>query len=131
MKKIISLVIIAITMLVMVGCNVNESSGSITVQNYTTEAAKNVKIGKVYIGYIAPGGTRTVYFFSEELDAQMNADGFEFQGDEKGTIDLKKNYVYSFNLYQFTNAKVFSGSGYLLGFDEQRWEKGIDYINMK
>lgn len=103
MKKIISLVAVAAMMLAMAGCAVNSSTGSITVMNSSDKDAQNIKVGSVNIGFVAKGATKTVYFFKEETDASISANGYEaYTNGLSGIVNLKFDYMYTFNLYQST-----------------------------
>lgn len=116
MKKLLSLVAIAAFMLAMAGCAVNANTGSITVNNLSDKAATGVKVGTVTIGYVGSGEVKTVYFFKNEDAAKVVAKDFENSNSTitKDEINLKTNYLYTFNLYQLTNDKskyVFNVTG--------------------
>ena len=128
MDKIYSILLLFIILLT-VGCTVNDNTGAITVTNYTTEEAKNIRVGPVYIGTIYPGKSRTFYFFAERSDAEIICDNFDpdyglsgvlWGNYYNGTIDLRKNFSYTMSLsYRGADNKYYIDiSGEKYGIDE-------------
>lgn len=103
-------IIIFGSFLFLLSCTINKDTGAITVINKTTLNEKELKVGDVYIGYVAAGQTRTVYFYSDEKNAKISAENFkekyginpeapyDYDDHYKGTIDLKLNYSYKLYL---------------------------------
>lgn len=116
MKRITLLAITAILLsLTFAACTVNDTTGAITVQNTSDQAAKNVKVGKVNIGYVAPGEVRTVYFFKNEENAAISIEGFELNtGDSllhKEEIAMTTSHAYTLKLLKSNDKYVYAISG--------------------
>jgi hypothetical protein len=116
MKRFFGLLSIFAVILSLAGCAANSTSGSITVQNKTTTAVQNAKVGSVTIGYLAAGATTTVYFYTEESGAQVSADSFSsFDKAYTGTIDLKFGYLYTLSFFNNNLGSVYYISGAKVG----------------
>ena len=118
MKKLLVLLAAAVIGLSTFGCAVNSSTGSITVQNRSETNASGIKVGSVFIGYVASGSTNTTYFYKAEDDAAVTVSGFEPSlSIYSGKIELKLNYLYTLTLQKSTSSgnNIYNMSGVELG----------------
>lgn len=108
-KRLPITILLSILTIIISSCYVNENMGAITIQNRSDISVNNIKVGKVYIGHLGFGQTRTVYFTNEENDAAIDITGFIPPKGYNGTIDLKRNYHYNCELIveSVDNQKVY------------------------
>jgi len=117
MKRFLGLLSIFAVIMSLAGCAANSTTGQIVVTNLTSTAVTNAKVGSVYIGYVGPGASNTIYFYTAESNAQVSADGFSVDSPTiyKGTIDLKLNYSYTLSFYDNTGSNVYNIGGTKIG----------------
>ncbi|MCK4797528.1 MAG: hypothetical protein KAT05_09115 [Spirochaetes bacterium] len=102
MNKIIFFTIV-LGMMLLSGCTVNDNIGLITIINPTTDAVKNIKLGKkLLVGYLAPGVTIDYYFFTEIMGGlnSKNATSCDQSYNLKdGTFTLKPGYWFNLTVH--------------------------------
>jgi hypothetical protein len=88
-----------ILFIILAGCAVNSTTGSVTVFNVSDKDASNVMVGDLYYGTVLKGQTITYYFVNERYSAVISAEGFkpvDSSGNTyDGSIDLKFDHTYN------------------------------------
>jgi hypothetical protein len=115
MKNILRFILLLTIILAIAGCSVNSSTGSITSKNSSDIDATNLKVGKVYIGFVGKGQTVTTYFFTAETAAPISAGGFTTPSGFNGTVDLILNYQYNLDLSKSGTTYSFTCMGLPVG----------------
>jgi hypothetical protein len=96
MKNVFFSIIIFI---ILTGCAVNSTTGSVTVFNFSDKDASNVMVGDLYFGTVLKGQTVTNYFVNERYSAVISVEGFKPVDSSgniyDGSIDLKFDHTYN------------------------------------